>query len=741
MEHRIGDLQVLAKAIINKTGRNPLSHPNHSTTQRLTQLANNSLQHERRQFGITADNVINILCKADPPDTEIEGRQTASATDYLGYPIGKPECSGVDTWGHLNRSESGWGNWFGIIAQVCKSWHEAAQKQRRNPSHITIHDWHSDLENWATYGGRILREIKTSYKTYTKLHSIYVGYGAIQSKTQAHELINILCDLTPTLKKLHMPNTTTGIGLRAAKTLAMRGLGLRDSIQFVTWLHGLPITGAKDFLTLIQDSPRATVVHILEGCEQIALLNLVTQGYLPENPLQGFGGHPIGKQLLPFVLIFERELFPRLTYMQNLIKHINDCSTDILRTTKNIITYDSLPDSGNGALPRQRPYSTNPHLRPTVKRGIFDNPYAHLPGEQPCKDLEHDEFGYDEERGLSKILLEQGTEIEIPIEDELGVISWTAGIISSYQVGSLDFRAEFLGNTLDTGTWRQTRSRADMDVTWHLPPTLRRKQPAVHMILTTQGYTPWHHPQHGSHWLRLQPRGAWVYGEHDLNYNEQNRIFGWRKGLSTMNMDLENSGGQDFTMSSAIENHMTKEDLGPEASKQDWTDLKTLREELRGWEESISHLGHPAKESNRWSQVTPKTQDKKGSRPRHGKGKEVSCFHANTRVRMFTTVIGAPEYKRMDKLVKGDKLWTRRYRRNQLGPSQGHVSTVECVMTFDCPPEGQPMVEVEGNFLTPDHYVARGNGEWSTAGELTPPGTHIKYNKLSIISSYGEGTT
>ena len=126
MEHRIGDLQTLAKAIMNKTGRNPLSHPNHSTTQRLTQLANNSLQYEIRQFGITADNVINILCKVDPPDTEREGRQTASATDYLGHPIGKPECKGVDTWGHLNRSESGWGNWFGIIAQVCKSWHEVA---------------------------------------------------------------------------------------------------------------------------------------------------------------------------------------------------------------------------------------------------------------------------------------------------------------------------------------------------------------------------------------------------------------------------------------------------------------------------------------------------------------------------------------------------------------------------------------------------------------------------------------
>ena len=136
---------------------------------------------------------------------------------------------------------------------------------------------------------------------------------------------------------------------------------------------------------------------------------------------------------------------------------------------------------------------------------------------------------------------------------------------------------------------------------------------------------------------------------------------------------------------------MTKEDLGPEASKQDWTDLKTLREELGWWEETIYSLGHPAKERNRWSQVPPKAKDKKSSRPRprgrNGKGnKEVSCFHAGTRVRMLTTVTGAPEYKRMDKLVKGDKLWTRRYKRNQLGPSQGHVSTVECVMTFACPP-------------------------------------------------------
>ena len=138
----------------------------------------------------------------------------------------KPRRNGVDTWGNLRRSESGWGDWFGIIGQVCKSWHKVAQKRRSNPSHITNHDWHSNLENWSTYGGRILREIQTSCKTYTKLHSLYVGNGATQSKIQAHELVSILCDLVPTLKKLHMPNTTT----ETAKTLAMRGLGLRDSI-------------------------------------------------------------------------------------------------------------------------------------------------------------------------------------------------------------------------------------------------------------------------------------------------------------------------------------------------------------------------------------------------------------------------------------------------------------------------------------------------------------------------------
>ena len=311
---------------------------------------------------------------------------------------------------HANSSEWGWGNWVGIITQVCKSWHNVAQSRRSNPSHITIHDWHRNIEDWGIHGGRILKEIKTSHKTYTNLHSIYVGYGAIHKKTQAHDLVNILCDLTPTLQKLHMPGTTTEIGLCAAKSLAIRGLALRDSIQLVTWLHGLPITGAKEFLTLIRDSPRATVLHILEGCEQIALVNLVTPGYLPDKPLQEFGGHPVGKQLIPFVLVFERDLFPRLTYMQNLIRHIQKCSASIPEITTNIITYDPLIDNGEGRLPHQRPFSTHLEFRPTVKRGLFDDPNVHLPGELPCKDLEYDDlvelYGYDEERGLSALVLE-----------------------------------------------------------------------------------------------------------------------------------------------------------------------------------------------------------------------------------------------------------------------------------------------------------------------------------------------
>jgi len=143
-----------------------------------------------------------------------------------------------------------------------------------------------------------------------------------------------------------------------------------------------------------------------------------------------------------------------------------------------------------------------------------------MPGEQPSKDLGHDDllelFGHDKEWGLSEILLEQGTKIEIPMEDDQGVTFWIAGEISSYQTGSLNFKAEFPGCGMDVGIWSQTRNRADMDITWRLPPEYWKRQSAVHMILNTQGYTPWHHPHHGSHWLRLQTRGAWTYGDHEL---------------------------------------------------------------------------------------------------------------------------------------------------------------------------------------------------------------------------------
>jgi len=51
------------------------------------------------------------------------------------------------------------------------------------------------------------------------------------------------------------------------------------------------------------------------------------------------------------------------------------------------------------------------------------------------------------------------------------------------------------------------------------------------------------------------------------------------------------------------------------------------------------------------------------------------------------------------------------------------------------PPRGTTCVEVQSNFLTPDHHVAKGRGEWSTAGALAGPETdsttklaHTVYN-------------
>jgi len=173
MTSRIDDLQTLAKAITDSTGRRPASHPYHSTTHRLTQLNANSLQQERRQLGTTAKNIIHILCKTELSDILTDRGYTASATDYLGYLTEETGFTGVDTWGNLRRSESGWGDWFGIIGQVCKSWHEVTQKRRSNPSHITIHARHSKAEYWSAYGGRILWEIQTSYKTTKNYYTVY----------------------------------------------------------------------------------------------------------------------------------------------------------------------------------------------------------------------------------------------------------------------------------------------------------------------------------------------------------------------------------------------------------------------------------------------------------------------------------------------------------------------------------------------------------------------------------------
>ena len=54
----------------------------------------------------------------------VEGYK-ASATDYLGIPLGIPRNAG-DIWGNLNSSESGWGNWFGILHRCANhgiKWH------------------------------------------------------------------------------------------------------------------------------------------------------------------------------------------------------------------------------------------------------------------------------------------------------------------------------------------------------------------------------------------------------------------------------------------------------------------------------------------------------------------------------------------------------------------------------------------------------------------------------------------
>jgi len=181
-------------------------------------------------------------------------------------------------------------------------------------------------------------------------------------------------------------------------------------------------------------------------------------------------------------------------------------------------------------------------------------------------------FRYDEERGLLELVLVKGTMIELPFQNEYGERTWIQGRVSSTTVGSLNFKFRFLGD-LDQENCAQTRSRADMESTWRLPPATRIGQLGVDTMLSTQGYTPWHHSSHGSHWLRLQPRGAWKYKTHNVRGSLQEVTFGWRLGLP-MGQTGYHAGGHEFTMSSFVEDHMSKEDLGVGATTQEWSDLK-----------------------------------------------------------------------------------------------------------------------------------------------------------------------
>jgi len=193
-------------------------------------------------------------------------------------------------------------------------------------------------------------------------------------------------------------------------------------------------------------------------------------------------------------LVFDRDLFPRLTHMQNLITHIQKGAAYLPRTTSNIITYDPLIFNGEEQLPLQRPQSSHPEFRPTVQRGLVDDPNEQPPGEQSDEDLDYDDlvelYGYDEERGLRALVLEKLTEIEIPLKDEYGAITWVDGTVTSTTKGSLEFKVTFPGSPIDEGIWTQTRSRAEMEGTSRLPPAMRRRQPGTHTILSTQGYTP-----------------------------------------------------------------------------------------------------------------------------------------------------------------------------------------------------------------------------------------------------------
>ena len=172
--------------------------------------------------------MVFILCNTDLAYRLTDRGYNVPGLDYLGFPhgvspLGQPMfLNGFlgDKWEYLDRSEA-WGNWFESITRVCKSWHNVTQRRKSNLSFLAVCDYRWGARGGLTSETRILREIQTSHSTYTQLQSICVGNGAINTKTQAHELINTLCDLTPTLKQLSLPGTNTEIGLRAAKSLAI----------------------------------------------------------------------------------------------------------------------------------------------------------------------------------------------------------------------------------------------------------------------------------------------------------------------------------------------------------------------------------------------------------------------------------------------------------------------------------------------------------------------------------------
>ena len=72
-------------------------------------------------------------------------------------------------------------------------------------------------------------------------------------------------------------------------------------------------------------------------------------------------------------------------------------------------------------------------------------------------------------------------------------------------------------------------------------------------------------------------------------------------------------------------------------------------------------------------QLATAIQESTGRRP-------ISCFHASTMVRMYTTTPGAPQYKRIDELRKKDELWTRQHRHHRLDPSRGQIILDRCVL-------------------------------------------------------------